>query len=119
MGVAEKKEEDFDFSEKLHTLNEELERQINSLLFERLALSKDREKVLEFYNYVLKCFVLIDLKDCTLTHLDIGQMDFYVRYFEKEERLVGDNPSIGVILCSDKNETMVRYTLLEDSKRIF
>jgi hypothetical protein len=45
--------------------------------------------------------------------------DFYVRYFEKEERLVGDNPSIGLILCSDKNETMVRYTLLEDSKRIF
>ena len=45
--------------------------------------------------------------------------NFYVRYFEKEERLVGDNPSIGLILCSDKNETMVRYTLLEDSKQIF
>jgi hypothetical protein len=97
----------------------ELERQINSLLFERLALSKDREKVLEFYNYVLKCFVLIDLKVGKLMHQDIGQMDFYVRYFEKEERLVGDNPSIGLILCSDKNETMVRYTLLEDSKQIF
>ncbi len=75
--------------------------------------------MLEFYNYVLKCFVLIDLKVGKLTHLDIGQMDFYVRYFEKEERLEGDNPSIGVILCSDKNETMVRYTLLEDSKQIF
>jgi len=56
VGVAEKEEVDFDFSEKLHALNEELERLINSLLFERLALSKDREKVLEFYNYVLKCF---------------------------------------------------------------
>ncbi len=64
----------------------ELERQINSLLYERLALSKDREKVLEFYNYVLKCFVLIDLKVGKLTHQDIGQMDFYVRYFEKEVR---------------------------------
>jgi hypothetical protein len=74
---------------------------------------------LVFYNYVLKCFVLIDLKVCKLTHQDIGQMDFYVRYFEKEEKLEGDNPSIGLILCSDKNETMVRYTLLEDSKRIF
>ena len=173
-----------------------LERQINSLLYERLALSKDREKVLElstkgqviqepadiikdpyvlefldlresrnflekdlehalidklqafllelgkgfsfvarqrritvdgdhyyidlvFYNYILKCFVLIDLKVGKLTHQDIGQMDFYARYFEKEERLDGDNPSIGLILCSDKNETMVRYTLLEDSKQIF
>jgi hypothetical protein len=63
--------------------------------------------------------VLIDLKVGKLTHLDIGQMDFYVRYFEKEERVVGDNPSIGLILCSDKNETMVMYTLLEDSKQIF
>ncbi|MCD6456515.1 MAG: DUF1016 family protein [Methanophagales archaeon] len=97
----------------------ELERQINSLLYERLALSKDSEKVLEFYNYVLKCFVLIDLKVGKLTHQDIGQMDFYVRYFEKEEKLEGDNPTIGLILCSDKNETMVRYTLLEDSERIF
>ncbi len=75
--------------------------------------------MLEFYNYVLKCFVLIDLNVGKLTHQDIGQMDFYVRYFEKEERLVGDKPSIGLILCSDKNETMVMYTLLEDSKQIF
>lgn len=97
----------------------ELERQINSLLYERLALSEDREKVLEFYNYVLKCFVLIDLKVGKLIPQDIGQMDFYVRYFEKEEKVDGDNPTIGLILCSDKNETMVRYTLLEDSKQIF
>ena len=173
-----------------------LERQINSLLYERLALSKDREKVLElstkgqviqepadiikdpyvlefldlresrnflerdlehalidklqafllelgkgfsfvarqrritvdgdhyyidlvFYNYILKCFVLIDLKVGKLTHQDIGQMDFYARYFENEEKLDGDNSTIGLILCSDKNETMVRYTLLEDSKQVF
>jgi hypothetical protein len=74
---------------------------------------------LVFYNYVLKCFVLIDLKVGKLTHQDIGQMDFYARYFENEEKLDGDNPSIGLILCSDKNETMVRYTLLEDSKQVF
>ncbi|KAF5427946.1 putative nuclease [Candidatus Methanophagaceae archaeon] len=66
----------------------ELERQINSLLYERLALSKDRENVLEFYNYVLKCFVFIDLKVGKLTHQDIGQMDIYVRYFENVWRLV-------------------------------
>ncbi len=63
--------------------------------------------------------MLIDLKVGKLTHQDIGQMDFYVRYFEKEEKLDSDNPTIGLILCSDKNETMVRYTLLEDSKQIF
>ena len=174
----------------------ELERQINSLLYERLALSKDKNKVKElsirgqeiqtpqdiikdpyvleflelqenknylekdlenalidklkdfllelgkgfsfvarqrritidgehfyiglvFYNYILKSFVLIDLKVGKLTHQDIGQMDFYVRYYEKEERLKGDNPTIGLILCSDKNETMIKYTLLEDRKQIF
>lgn len=174
----------------------ELERQINSLLFERLTLSKDKKGVLEiskkgqiasspkdlikdpyvleflglkentrylesdveskilenlkqfllelgkgfsfvsrqkritvdgdhfyidlvFYNYLLKCFVLIDLKVGKLSHQDIGQMDFYTRYFEKEERQEGDNPTIGLILCLDKNEAMVKYTLLEESKTIF
>jgi predicted nuclease of restriction endonuclease-like (RecB) superfamily len=74
---------------------------------------------LVFYNYELKCFVLIDLKVGKLTHQDIGQMDFYVRYFEKEIKPKGDNPTIGLILCADKNDTMIRYTLLEDSKQIF
>jgi predicted nuclease of restriction endonuclease-like (RecB) superfamily len=174
----------------------ELERQIHSLLFERLALSKDKKKILElsregqviregkdiikdpyvleflglkenknylekdleqalidklqsfllelgkgfsfvarqkritlgndhfyidlvFYNYILKCFFLIDLKMGKLSHKDIGQMDFYIRYFEKEEKQKGDNPTIGLILCSEKNETMVKYTLLEDSDKIY
>ncbi len=174
----------------------ELERQINTLLYERLALSRDKKKVMElslkgqviqkpediikdpyvleflnlkenkafhekdiekalidkskelllelgkgfsfverqhritvdgehyyvdlvFYNYILKCFVLIDLKVGRLTHKDIGQMDFYVRYFEKERKQKGDNPAIGLILCSDKNEAMAKYTLLEKNKHIF
>lgn len=174
----------------------ELERQMNSLLFERLALSGDKKKVLElakkgqimekpadfikdpfvlefaglgekspfdekdlesrlagrlksfllelgrgfsfvgrqkritvgedhffvdlvFYNYLLKCFVLIDLKAGKLTHQDIGQMDFYVRYYEKEVRGASDNPTIGLILCAEKNNAMVRYTLLSEGKRIF
>ena len=174
----------------------ELERQMNSLLYERLALSKDKKKVLEmaekgqiiekpadlikdpfvlefvglgekpdfeeselegrlirhlkhfllelgrgfsfvgqqkrisvgdehyhvdlvFYNYLLKCFVLVDLKIGKLTPQDIGQMDFYVRYFEEEVRKEGDNPTIGLILCSDRNSSMAKYTLLKGSQSIF
>lgn len=63
--------------------------------------------------------MLIDLKVGRLTHKDIGQMDFYVRYFNKEKRQKGDNPAIGLILCSDKNQSMAKYTLLENNKRIF
>ena len=74
---------------------------------------------LVFYNYILKCFVLIDLKTGKLNHQDIGQMDFYVRYFEKELKPEGDNPTIGMLLCSDKNDSMIKYTLLEESKQIF
>ncbi|MGL6064317.1 MAG: PDDEXK nuclease domain-containing protein [Fusobacteriaceae bacterium] len=74
---------------------------------------------LVFYNYILKCFVLVDLKMGKLTHRDIGQMDFYVRYYEKEMRLEGDNPTIGLLLCSDKNDSIVKYTLLDESKNIF
>ena len=64
---------------------------------------------LVFYNYVLKCFVLIDLKLDKLTHQDIGQMDFYVRYFDNEIKEKEDNPTIGIILCSDKKDTIVKY----------
>jgi predicted nuclease of restriction endonuclease-like (RecB) superfamily len=174
----------------------ELERQINSLLYERLAMSKDKDRALDlstrglvvaepkdvikdpyvleflglrespsylesdleqalidklhdfmlelgkgfsfvarqrritiegdhlyidlvFYNYILKCFVLIDLKVGKLDHGDIGQMDFYVRYFEREVKLPDDNPTIGLILCAEKNEAMVRYTLLDESRSVF
>ncbi len=74
---------------------------------------------LVFYNYLLKCFVLIDLKLGRLTHQDIGQMDFYVRYYEKKVKGEDDNPTIGIILCSEKNETIVKYSILEESKQIF
>lgn len=74
---------------------------------------------LVFYNYLLKCFVLIDLKLGKLTHQDIGQMDFYVRYYEKEIKGEDDNPTIGIILCSEKNDTIVKYSILEESKQIF
>lgn len=74
---------------------------------------------LVFYNYALKCFVLIDLKMGRLTHQDIGQMDFYVRYFEDKVRSDGDNPTIGIVLCSEKNETIVKYSVLKGSKQLF
>ena len=74
---------------------------------------------LVFYNYILKCFVLIDLKLGKLTHQDIGQMDHYVRYWEDNEKTNTDNPTIGIILCSQKNETIVKYSVLKESKQLF
>ena len=70
---------------------------------------------LVFYNFVLKCFVLIDLKLDKLTHQDIGQMDFYVRYYDNEIKAEDDNPTIGIILCSDKKDTIVKYSVLNDN----
>ena len=72
-----------------------------------------------FYNYILKCFILIDLKVGKLSHQDIGQMDFYVRYFENEIKSDSDNPTIGIILSSERNETVVKYSVLEESKQLF
>lgn len=74
---------------------------------------------LVFYNYILKCFVLVDLKTGKLNHRDIGQMDFYVRYFEDQVKLEGDNPTIGLILCAEKDNAIAKYSLLSDSKQIF
>ena len=74
---------------------------------------------LVFYNYLLKCFVLIDLKTGKLAHQDIGQMDMYVRLFENEMKSADDNPTIGIILCAQKDETIVKYSVLKESKQIF
>jgi predicted nuclease of restriction endonuclease-like (RecB) superfamily len=74
---------------------------------------------LVFYNYLLKCFVVIDLKTTRLSHADIGQMDMYVRMFDALKRGVDDNPTIGIILCADKSETMVKYSVLKESRQIF
>ena len=74
---------------------------------------------LVLYNYILKCFLLIDLKTEKLSHQHIGQMDFYVRYFEDRMKQPGDNPTIGLILCTEKNKAVVKYSLLNESKQIF
>jgi predicted nuclease of restriction endonuclease-like (RecB) superfamily len=74
---------------------------------------------LVFYNYLLRCFVLIDLKVGKLTHQDIGQMDSYVRLFDAHARPAGDNPTIGLILCSRKNEAIAKYSVLAEGRQIF
>ncbi len=74
---------------------------------------------LVFYNCILKCFVLIDLKTHKLTHQDIGQMDMYIRMFDDLKRQSDDNPTIGIIFCTDKDETMVKYSVLNESEQIF
>ena len=74
---------------------------------------------LVFYHYILKCFVLVDLKMGDLTHQDLGQMQMYVNYYSRELRQKKDNPPIGLILCADKSEAVVKYTLPENNKHIF
>jgi len=74
---------------------------------------------LVFYNYLLKCFILIDLKTGKLTHQDIGQMQMYVNYYTRELLNEGDNPAIGIILCADKSESVVKFTLPEDNTQIY
>lgn len=74
---------------------------------------------LVFYNYILKCFVLIDLKMGQLTHQDLGQMQMYVNYYTRELMNEGDTPPIGIVLCADKSDAVVKYTLPEDNHQIF
>jgi predicted nuclease of restriction endonuclease-like (RecB) superfamily len=74
---------------------------------------------LVFYNYLLKCFVLVDLKVGKLAHQDIGQMESYVRMFDAHARPEGDNPTIGLILCSKKNEAIAKYSVLSEARQIF
>ncbi len=141
----------------------ETERQINSMLYERLLMSNDKESVLAiarkqriairyhltefmlelgkgfsfvdrqkrimledeeffvdlvFYNRLLRCFVIIETKTGKLTHQDLGQLQMYVNYYDRIEKLPDENPTIGILLCTQKNDTLVRMTLPEDNKTI-
>jgi predicted nuclease of restriction endonuclease-like (RecB) superfamily len=87
---------------------------------QRITLDGDHFYVdLVFYNRLARCFVLVDLKVRKLTHADIGQMQMYVNYYARELTAEYENPPIGLLLCADKNEAVVRYTLPEDNKQIF
>lgn len=81
--------------------------------------TKDFYVDLVFYNYILKCFVLIDLKTAELSHQDIGQMDMYVRLYEDRIKGEGDNPTVGIILCTEKDHTVVKYSVLSESRQLF
>ena len=74
---------------------------------------------LVFYNYILKCFVLIDLKTEKITHQDVGQMDMYIRMYDELKRSEGDNPTIGIVLCSDTDEDIARYSVMHGNEQLF
>tara|TARA_R110002050_G_scaffold192548_1_gene327495 strand:- start:202 stop:1221 length:1020 start_codon:yes stop_codon:yes gene_type:complete len=74
---------------------------------------------LVLYNRLLQCFVIIDLKTTKLTHQDIGQLQMYVNYYDRIEKLPQENPTIGILLCASKNDAVVRFTLPEGQKQIF
>ncbi|VVO48307.1 Putative nuclease YhcG [Pseudomonas fluorescens] len=81
--------------------------------------SKDFYIDLVFYNYLLKCFVIFDLKRGELTHQDVGQMDMYVRMYDDLKRGAEDGPTVGIILCAQKDESVVRYSVLEGNEQLF
>lgn len=72
-----------------------------------------------FYNYILKCFVLIDLKTEKITHQDVGQMDMYIRMYDELKRSEGDNPTIGIVLCSDTDDDIARYSVMHGNEQLF
>lgn len=74
---------------------------------------------LVFYNYILKCFVLIDLKTGKVTHQDVGQMDMYVRMYDELKKGIDDNPTIGIVLCADTDEDIARYSVLKGNEQLF
>jgi len=95
----------------------------NGFLFsdrqKRILIEDDEYKIdLVFYNRLLRCFVLIDLKTHKATHQDLGQLQMYVNYYDRVEKLPDENPTIGILLCTEKNDTAVRMTLPEDNTTI-
>lgn len=74
---------------------------------------------LVFYNYLLNCFVLVDLKTNKITHQDVGQMDMYVRMFDELQKSKTDNPTLGIILCSETDEDIARFSILKGHEQLF
>ncbi|MDE6661658.1 MAG: DUF1016 domain-containing protein, partial [Anaeroplasmataceae bacterium] len=74
---------------------------------------------LVFYNYLLKCFVLVDLKTGKIMHQDIGQMDMYVRMYDELRKSDDDNPTLGIVLCTDTDEDIAKYSMLNGNQRLF
>ena len=74
---------------------------------------------LVFYNFILKCFVILELKTNKITHQDIGQLDMYVRMFDDLETTEGDNPTIGILLCTETDSTIAKYSVLSENRQLF
>ena len=74
---------------------------------------------LVFYNYILKCFVLVDLKTSKITHQDVGQMDMYIRMYDEMKRSEGDNPTLGIVLCADTDEDIAKYSVMHGNEQLF
>ena len=110
-----------------------LDRNISTLYYQRLLSSQKKDIViaemesktaefhidLVFYNFILECFVVIELKTAKITHQDIGQLDMYVRMFDDMEKREGDNPTIGILLCTETDKTIAKYSVLSESKQLF
>jgi hypothetical protein len=88
---------------------------------QKLIRTENRDYFIDlvFYNYILKCFVLIDLKTERITHQDVGQMDMYVRMFNEKEKSESDNPTLGIVLCSETDQDIARYSILKGNEQIF
>lgn len=102
--------------------NDKLEFIKNLVIAEFSGLSSNTdftESDLVFYNYILKCFVLIDLKTEKISHQDVGQMDMYIRMYDELKRSEGDNPTIGIVLCSDTDEDIAKYSVLHGNEQLF
>ncbi|MEA4905331.1 MAG: PDDEXK nuclease domain-containing protein [Petrimonas sp.] len=85
----------------------------------RVLLENDEFFIdLVFYNRLLRCFVITEIKTHKITHADIGQLQMYVNYYDRNEKLPDENPTIGILLCADKNNTVVKYSLPEENKTI-
>ncbi len=74
---------------------------------------------LVFYNYILKCFILIDLKTGKITHQDVGQMDMYIRMYDELKKGTDDNPTLGIVLCTETDEDIARYSVLHGNEQLF
>ena len=74
---------------------------------------------LVFYNFILKCFVLVDLKTSKITHQDVGQMDMYIRMYDALKRTEGDNPTLGIILCADTDSDIAKFSILHGNEQLF
>jgi predicted nuclease of restriction endonuclease-like (RecB) superfamily len=123
--IAEMKEKTADFQDKLEFIKNpavlELGKGFAFVSRQQHIQTETAEFYIDlvFYNFILKCFVLIELKTNKITHQDIGQLDMYVRMFDDIKKRDGDNPTIGILLCTETDKTIARYSVLNENQQLF